>query len=201
MKLTPEELARISELLETSVSTSAEQIAQLSQTGWDIVSASVKELTRTQALALQHDKTESSLGARLKSRSLVPMEILILYPGSSVAAIADAIAAAGSPRMRALPERNKVILGEVSNILGQGVIRAMVDAFRISLILTVPELIEGFHSDIVAKVFSEFNEGTGTLLLSHVQMSCAALSAECSLLLFIDTALLRRMLGRVAEQG
>lgn len=200
LALSEEDRQVLSELLETGVSASAEKIGQLSKTDWDVVASSVRELNREQALAMFREDTEACFGGRLKSRSLLPMEIVILYPGTSGRSIADAVAKAGTPRLKAMPDFERVILGEISNILGQGIIKAMVDRLKVSVILSVPQMLHARRADILAGALSDFDEDMKTLLLSHVQMNSTALSAECGMLLVFDTAVLKRMI-EVAGAG
>jgi chemotaxis protein CheY-P-specific phosphatase CheC len=193
-KLTDAERKAAAGLIEDGVSRSAEKLAQLSGTVWKIVSSSVREVSQSDLLAMFKDESSLQRGIHLRSKSLMPLEIVVLFPERNTSPIVEAVSKANGDYFKELPDRAQVILSEISNILGQGIIRTMINTLNLSVILTSPRTLEGPKSQVVAQVLSAFNDVTHTLLLSHVNMHSNNLDAECTMLLIIDTAVMRRML-------
>jgi chemotaxis protein CheY-P-specific phosphatase CheC len=190
---TADELSFLSKLIEAGVQLSGERLAKLSGTKWNVVSASVEVVPIVRALSIFHNEPVLHIGAHMRSQSLLPLEFLMLFPDWSAEPIADVITKA-SPAMKALPERNKVIVGEIANILGQGVVKAMADTFNLSIILSVPQISTGRKAELTVGVLEKFDGRKDTVVLTHVEMYADTLSAVCSMLLMLDAAVVKRLI-------
>ncbi len=148
-----EEKKRIEQLMEEGVALSADKLGELSNTPWDIVSTSVEEMPVIKVLSLFKDDDTPHLAAHLRSRSMLPVELLILFPEPSAKAVTDAVLKTATGSLRRLADPEKAIIGEIGNIMGQSVLRALANALKISIILDVPELSTGKKSSLLGEAF------------------------------------------------
>ncbi len=190
-----EEKAFIARLLEAGANLSSERLAQLSGTKWMITSSSVDILQVAQAVTLFGNDATQHMGAHLRSQrpqSPLSLEFLMLFPDWSVKPLCATIAKHGGPRMQALPEKDKVIIGEVSNILGQGMVKAMADTLGISIILSVPHVSGGVKSELLSTVMDKVGGKRDFVVLTHIEMHSEELSAVSSMVLIFEADFLRR---------
>lgn len=189
-----EEKKRIEELLETGVTLSADKLGELSNTPWNIVSTSVEEMPVIKMLSLFAKDKTPHLAAHLRSRSMLPVELLILFPEPSARAVTDAVIKTASESLRKLPDHEKVVIGEIANIMGQSVLRSLANALKISIILNVPELTSGIKSSLLGEAFGNFDGQRETVIFSRIDMSSEHINAECSMAIIFNVELMRRLL-------
>jgi len=190
----PEQLERLSGMIETGANLSSGRLAQLSQTRWRVVSSSVRVLDGGVALPGLGTPDQPHIGVVLSSQSLLPLGVLLLMPAWSLEPLVEAVTRLASKRLRAHPARGETIIKETANILGQGVVQELANRLGISIVLSVPELSRG-RGDELAAGFLRGKGADQTVVLAHVEMLSEGLLASCSLLLAIDTAGLRRLLA------
>lgn len=189
-----EEKKRIEELLETGVTLSADKLGELSNTPWNIVSTSVEEMPVIKMLSLFANDKTPHLAAHLRSRSMLPVELLILFPERSARVVTDAVIKTASESLRKLPDPAKVVIGEIANIMGQSVLRSLANALKISIILNVPELTSGMKSNLLGEAFGNFDGQRETVIFSRIDMSSEHIATECSMAIIVNVELMRRLL-------
>lgn len=189
-----EEKKRIEQLLEEGVALSADKLGELSNTPWDIVSTSVEEMPVIKVLSLFKNDPTPHLAAHLRSRSMLPVELLILFPEPSAKAVTDAVIKTTTEGLRRLADPKQTIIGEIGNIMGQSVLRALANALKISIILNVPELSAGKKSSLLGEAFGNFDGQRETVIFSRIDMSSNDISAECSMAIIFNVELMRRLL-------
>lgn len=183
------------------MSLSAERLGQLSSTRWSTTSSSVEVLPVPRALALFQNDPAPQLGAHLRSQSLMPLDFLILFPASTMPPLVGAVMKGAGPRTRALPDQQRVVVQEVANILGQSVVKAMADRFRLSIVLSVPRMLEGGKAAVFDQALSAFEGKRDAVVLSRVEMISEGLSAACSMALLLDEGIVGNFLKRLASQA
>lgn len=185
-------------LIEEGVTLSAEKLGQLSGTPWTVISASVEELPVVRVLSLFREDKVPHVAAHLKSRSMLPVEILILFPEPAAKSVSDAVIRSAGASLGMVEDPRKVVIAEISNIMGQGVLRAMANTLKVSIILDVPKVREGLKSSVLGEAFGSFDGQKETVLFSRVDMSSEAMSASCSMALIFHVDLMRRLIAAIA---
>jgi chemotaxis protein CheY-P-specific phosphatase CheC len=153
------------------------------------------------ALMLFQNDPSPQLGAHLRSQSLMPLDFLILFPKSTMGPLVSAVMSKAGPRTRALPDRERIVVGEIANILGQGVVKAMADRFKLSIVLSVPKIMEGAKAGILGSALEGFDGKRDTVVLTRVEMLSDRISAACSMVIILDAGLVGNFLRRAAAQG
>lgn len=189
----------VERLIEEGVTLSAEKLGQLSSTPWTVISASVEELPVVRVLSLFREDKTPHVAAHLKSRSMLPVEILILFPEAGAKSVTEAVLRSAGHNLRLVEDPRKVVIAEISNIMGQGVLRAMANALKVSIILDVPKLREGLKSSVLGEAFGSFDGQKETVLFSRIDMSSEAMSASCSMALIFHVDLMRRLIAAVSD--
>lgn len=193
---TPEEIGVLRRLIESGVSLSAEKLGQLSGAPWEIVTSSVQDMSAAQVLSLFKSDDTPHYGVRLQSKSLLPAEVMTFFNEASARRLTGAVLAK-SPGMRAIPEPEKAVISEISNIIGQAVMKAAANALQVSLVLSVPDLRIGIKSEIFIEAASSPQARQMTAMLLRLDMSSGGMRAECNLVLMLHVDLMRRMLERL----
>lgn len=186
--------AFVAEIFEAGAAHSAQRLEQISNIRWKIISSSVEMLTVSGAASVFQSDTAGHLGAHLRSQppqSPISLECLVLFPSRSVQPMAEAVTAKSSG-MKAVPDRVNAIIGEVANVLSQGIIKALADKLGTSIILSVPQVLMGSKSDILSKVLYKVGGKKDAVILTHIELRSENLSAACSMILIFDADLLRR---------
>lgn len=194
--------AYVAQLFDAGAAYSAQRLEHLSKIPWKISSSSVQMLTVSEAAAAFQSDTTGHLGAHLRSQppqSPIPLECLVLFPSRSVAPMAEAVTGKSSG-MKAVPDRVNAIIGEVANILGQGIIKAIADKLGTSIILSVPQVLMGSKSDILSKVLYKVGGKRDAVILTDIELRSENLSTACSMILIFDADILRRF-QPPAKQG
>ena len=96
--------------------------------------------------------------------------------------------------MGKLPDLVKLTIGEVSNVLAQGVIGAVADEYDLTIILSVPEVLQGSKAEILSTVLGDYDGREDILMMSHIDMYAENLSADCSMIIIVNAESLRRIL-------
>jgi chemotaxis protein CheY-P-specific phosphatase CheC len=197
---TPDELALLSELIEAGVQLSGDRLAKLSGTPWKALSASVEVVPIVRALTVFHNEKSRHIGARMRSQSLLPLEFIMLFPEASAERVAGMIAKATSVKKpRSMPLNS--VIGEVANILGQGIVKELADRFGISIILSVPQVSAGGEAGLAAGVLNKFDGRKDAVVLVRIEMHTDDVSAACSMLLLLDIDVLKRLLAKALVGG
>ncbi|HAH06865.1 MAG TPA: hypothetical protein DCM05_10125 [Elusimicrobia bacterium] len=179
---------------------SAERLGQLSNTRWHTTSSSIETLLVERALTLFQNDPAPQLGAHLRSQSLLPLDFLILFPAVTMPPLVGAVMSGAGPRTRALPDQQRIVVGEVANILGQSVVKAMADRFRLSIVLSVPQVMEGVKAAILGQALSGAGGRRDTVVLTRVEMFSDSISAACTMVLILDAGIVGGFLKRVLPQ-
>jgi len=184
----------VTRLIESGVNRSTELLGRMSHTKWGIVTSSINEIPVVRLLSWYQRENAPHVGARFKSRADVPLEILILFPAKSSNSVTTAVTKPYGERMGKLPDLVKLTIGEVSNVLAQGVIGAVADEYDLTIILSVPEVLQGSKAEILSTVLGDYDGREDILMMSHIDMYAENLSADCSMIIIVNAESLRRIL-------
>jgi chemotaxis protein CheY-P-specific phosphatase CheC len=191
----------IAELIETGVTLSAERLGELSNTPWTIVSSSVEELPVVKLLSMFYKDETPHMGVHLKSRSILPLEVMMLFPESSAKSLTTAIVEETSAALKKLPDPQAAIICEISNIMGQGVLRSLANALKISIILDVPILHRGKKGDLLGKAFGGFDARQDIVMLSRIDMTSEIMATDCSMAIIFHVDLMQKLLKNWTGSG
>jgi chemotaxis protein CheY-P-specific phosphatase CheC len=194
MNLTLTQKEIVTRLIEAGVNRSTELLGRMSHTKWGIVTSSINEIPVVRLLSWYQRDDSPHVGARFKSRADVPLEFLILFPAKSSQSVTDAVTKPYAERMGKLPDLVKLTIGEVSNVLAQGVIGAVADEYDLTIILSVPEVVQGSKAEILSNVLGDYDGREDILMMSHIDMYAENLSADCSMIIVVNAESLRRIL-------
>lgn len=184
----------LTRLVEAGASRAASAMEKLSLTHWDFVISSVSEFAASRLAAAVRTDADLYLGACFRSRLGPPLTVLILFPKESAQAVAEAFARPHAERMANLPDPLRPVIGEVANIMAQGVIGALADEHSLTLILSSPAMLDGTRSSILAPLLADYNRRLDLILVSRIEMSSKKLSAECSVILVLSGDALQSLL-------
>lgn len=187
MSLSQAEREAVTRLLESGVTRSADALGKLSRTRWGIVSSSINEVPVVRLLSWFQRSPDRHLAAHLRARGEFPVEIVILFPEKSARAVTEAVTKPYASRMKELPNLTQLTVGEVSNILAQSVVGHMADEFQLSIVLTVPRVLEGTKAGVLGESLEHYDGRVDTLMLSHVDMYSENLAAEASMIVIANS--------------
>ncbi len=193
MNLTLEEKDIITRLLEEGVSHAAERLGKMSRTEWGIMTSSIKEIPPVRLLSWFDRNKEEHVGVRFRSGSDVPLELVVLFPKPSADAVTSAVVRPFSDRLKKLPNAMKLTIGEVSNILAQSLIGVMADEYDATIILSIPEVEQNAKVRLLESVLEDYDGRKDVLLMSHCELFSEKLSAECSMVVMVNIAVIRRL--------
>lgn len=188
------EKSALNAFIEAGIALASEKLSQLSDTKWDIVYSSVEELPVVKALAMFREDQGRYRGVHLRSRSLLPLEVLLLFSETGARDVTEAVVEATGGALRKLDDPQSAVISEIGNIMGQGMLRAVANGLKISLILTSPRLLKGSKSEVIGQSLESFDGNRNSVILLHIDMSSLKLASECSMALVLDVALMRRLL-------
>lgn len=197
---TPGELAVLSGLIEAGVRLSGDRLAALTATRWAVVSSSVEVVPVVRALTVLHNHKGRCVGARMRSQSLLPLDFIMIFPEDNAARIAEAVAKA-FPTTHPLRDPVGSVVGEVANILGQGVVKEIADRFEISIILSVAKISLGEEASLAASALDTFDARKDAAVLMRVEMNSEDLSAVCRMLMMLDVDTTRRLMRGGGRRG
>lgn len=197
MSLNLKETETLTRLLETGTVRSADLLGKMSRTEWGVMSSSIKEMSVVRVLAWFQRTEGKHVGARFRSGSSLPLDVLVLFSEPSARAVTDAVTKPFGA-MRELKNLVALTIGEVSNVMAQSVLGTLADAYGASIILSAPEVQEGTKVDLLAKALDAYDGREDLFLMSHVDMFSENLSAECSMIVTVNAAALRRLLAKSA---
>jgi hypothetical protein len=187
--------AFVAQLIEAGSAYSAGRLAQFTKARWLVSSSSVELLTIAGAIASFQTDVSEHLGAHMRTQppqSPLPLECFILFPSRSVQPLLDAVAGASTSKMASVPDHANAMVGEVANVIGQGLVKTMADRFGSSIIFSVPYVLLGTKAEIMSKALNRIGSKRDTVVLSHVELSMGDQSSSCSMLLIFESSLLRR---------
>ena len=72
----------------------------------------------------------------------------------------------------------------------------MSDRYQVSIILSVPDVDEGVKADLASAALEDYDGRKDILLLAHVNLHSERLDAECSMMVIVNEAVMRGLLGR-----
>lgn len=163
------------------------KIEKLSKTSWGLMTNGAQELTAVGMLSWFRRNKEKHYAVQFHSRSEVLVELLMLYSEGSASAVTTAVTKPYGERMKKLDNLIGLTIGEVSNILGQGVVGSLADALEKEIILSVPKVSEGPKVDLLAQAFEAYDGREDTLLLSQCDLFSESLMAECGIVVILNT--------------
>ncbi|MBI5242583.1 MAG: hypothetical protein HY922_02725 [Elusimicrobia bacterium] len=194
MNLTLAQKETVTRLIESGVGRSTDLLGRMSHTKWGIVTSSINEIPVVRLLSWFQRDNGPHMGVRFRSRADVPLEFLILFTGRGAKSVTEAVTKPYAGKLEKLPDIQKLTIGEVSNVLAQGVIGAVANEYDLTIILSVPEVIEGTKTDILAAVLGDYDGRQDILMMSHIDMYSENLSAECSMVIIVNADSLQRIL-------
>ncbi|HAH07670.1 MAG TPA: hypothetical protein DCM05_14300 [Elusimicrobia bacterium] len=191
------ERAELARLTEEGVALVSDKLGRLSGTAWNLVTSSVEEVPADLVGASLLREASSCVGAFLFSQSLLPIDVLVLFPEQCAARLTEAVVKASGGVLAKLPDPQAAVFKELSNILGQGVLKVLANSLKISLILSSPRFLRGPKAEAVARVLAAAKARNAFIVL-RVDMTSAASSAECGMVLLFDALPMRQLLKNAA---
>ena len=197
MTLSAGEKAQVVELIQAGVRSSTERLGQLSNTEWGVNFADTQEMSPVRVLSWFSHNQQDHVAVCFRSTSEMPLEILILFSEASASAVVDAVTAPYKEGLRSVPDLMRSTIGEVCNILAQNVLAVMSDRCGISIILTIPDVDVGTKAVLTSAALEGYDGRKDVLLLANVQLHSERLDAECSMMVVVNEAVMRGLLGRI----
>lgn len=185
MKL--QERRAIQEYIQVGISRCTEKIEKLSKTQWGLMTNGAQELTAVGMLSWFRRNKEKHYSVQFHSRSEILIELMLLYSETSAEALTAAVTKPYGERMKKLNNLVGLTIGEVSNILGQGVVGVLADAIGKEIILSIPTVSEGPKVDLLAQAFESYDGRKDTLLLTQCDLFSEKLMAECGIVVILNT--------------
>ena len=183
----------IARLLQTGVTRSAERLSKMSRCEWGIMSSSVNEIQAVRLLSWFHRAKGKHIGALLHARKDFPLDLLVLFSDKSARSVTKAVIKDYAHRLGKLPDLVPLTIGEVSNIMGQGMISALADHFGRTVILSVADVDTGGKSELVSRAFEHYDGRRDVLLMSFVEFYSENLEANCNLVIIVNGATLESL--------
>jgi len=196
MTLTLAQKAAFTRLMDAGIRRSAELLGKMSDTKWGIMASSLNEISAVRLLSWFHRDGGTYLGARVASKTDLSMEFLVMFPDKSSKVVTAAVTKPHTRRLEKLPELLKLTIGEVSNILAQGIIGVVADELGRTIFLSAPKVISGTKAGVLSAALDDYDGRKDMLLMAHMDLYSENLSAECSVVVIAETESLRRILSR-----
>ncbi|MFC1679766.1 hypothetical protein ACFL2T_06100 [Elusimicrobiota bacterium] len=193
MNLTLGQRDAIARHLQTGVTRCGERLAKMSGTEWGVMSTSVNEIPAVRLLSWFHRTKGKHVGANLRARKGLTLEVLTLFPDKSARSITTAVTEQYADRLARLPQLVPMTIAEVSNIMAQGLVGALADGFDEIVILSSPEVDWGEKSELLAWGFERYDGRKDVLLMSHVEFYSKNLAATCNVVIIVGVSTLRRL--------
>ncbi|MFH2202454.1 MAG: hypothetical protein ABIJ96_05035 [Elusimicrobiota bacterium] len=197
MELTERERRAIQGQFSAGVTRCTSQIEKLSRTQWGLMSTGSQQMTAVGMLSWFRRNKEKHYAVKFSSTSELLIEVLFLYAQGSAEAVCDVVTRPYREKMSKLSNLVTLTVGEVSNILGHGIVGALADAIEVPIILSVPQISEGPKVDLLADAFKDYDGRKDTLLLSQVELYSMSLKAECTILFILDTKSIKKYVRKI----
>jgi len=195
MKLRSGQKEVLSRLLEVGVTRSAELLGKMSRTKWSVVASSVSEIPVVRLLTWFQRDGGRYLGARFISHDPLSLRFLVIFPDRSSKAVTASVTRPYAGKMRDFPDIVRSTIGEVSNILAQGIVGAVADEFGAKVIFSSPEVNDGTKTNLFAGVLGDYDARKDMLMMAQIDMCSEDLTAECSVIMIAGVESLQRLLA------
>lgn len=192
MGLSEENKKKLISLIEIGVERSSERLGKISNTKWDISTGSTKEISTEKFLIAANAGKTNALGVRLGAKEGIRTDMAIFFPETSARAIAREMLRDHAWGMKKLDNVLELATGEISNILGQSIIGAIADECETAITLSVPQVTQGTKEELLCAFFSDCEDPSKVLFMSHVELYSGALSATCSMVALFDSLMLEK---------
>ena len=190
----------VDRLLRSGVMRTMERLEKLCGGKWGIMSSSVREVQPVSLLQGFNKTKKDCVGAYFQSSSMIPLEFLITFSASGAASLAKAVIKPFAERMRDTRDLMTLTVGEVSNYLAQSVLTVIADEFNLMIILKPPEVLVGPKAQLLSRAFNHYDGRRDTLLISQVDIYSQSLSADCSMVIIVNSELFQKLLA-TAQKG
>ena len=117
-RFSTEELQTLERFLDSGIFLSAEKLAALSGTTWEIVSSSVQELPVVKVISLFNQDQESCYGVHMEARDTLPVHVLVFFKEPSAWRLTEAVVSR-SDGMRVVQDPVRVVIPEIYNKIGR----------------------------------------------------------------------------------
>lgn len=178
-------------LLQTGVTRCGERLEIMSGKKWGVMSTAVNEIPAVRLLSWFHRTKGKHIGSRLIARKDFPLEVMTLFAEKSAKAVTEAVTKQYAERLSKLPDLVPMTIGEVSNIMGQGMIGTLADQFGQAVILSAPEVDMGGKSELLGWAFERYDGRKDVLLMSFVEFYSKDLQASCDIVIIVGASVLR----------
>lgn len=182
-------------LLRRGVMRTMERLEKLCGGKWGIMSSSVREVQPVRLLQSFSREKGDCVGACFQASSLVPLEFLITFSSTGAASLAKAVIKPYAERMKAVPDLITLTIGEVANFIAQSVLAVIADEVNVMIILKPPEVLIGPRAQLLSRSFSRYDGRRDTLLVSQVDIFSERLAADCSLIVIVNSELIKKLLN------
>lgn len=196
MSLTAAEREQVVSLIQAGVQSSTERLGRMSGAEWGVNFSGTQEMSPVKVLSWFTHNQQTHLSVRFRSTTEMPLEMLLLFSEESARSITAAVTKPYMAELGGVSNLVESTIGEVCNILAQNVLAVMSDRYRVSIILSVPEVAEGVKADLASEALEGYDGRKDVLLLAHVNLSSERLDAECSMMVIVNEAVMRSLLSR-----
>jgi chemotaxis protein CheY-P-specific phosphatase CheC len=191
MKLEDGTRSELFKLIEAGVFGSAERLAKMSGTTWQMQSVSVKMGSTEKPVYAKEDGDQ--LGSYF---SMQGGFFLVIFSQKSGAKVADVFLKRSTKPSESVLERQQMALAEISNVMVNAVVTALADACDTVLFISAPESMAGTRDSLVKQAIEKAkNSNSGFVISTSVHMSSPALASDCTVIFLIDSRLMQRLVN------
>ncbi|MFC1680083.1 hypothetical protein ACFL2T_07750 [Elusimicrobiota bacterium] len=181
-------------LVKAGMSLSAERMQKFSKSKWDILSSVVGQSSLEETRSSLGRDPDKHFGVHIRSRLPMPLEILLIFPYWGVDALVQTVTKGLGGALKSQSKVEEMVLAEIGNVLGQGLIASLADGLGVPLILTVPEVTCASQTSLFSGVLEKSPADRDTILLSKVEMASGEICTSCSMLLLLDAGSIKPLL-------
>ena len=191
MKLASSTQDELFKLIETGVFGSAERLAKMSGTKWQMQSVSVKMGSTEKPNLVKDTDEEEYLGSYF---SMQGGFFLVIFSNKSGARVADIFLHRGTKDGESVMERQQMALAEIANVMVNAIVAALADACEAVLFVSAPESLRGKKETIVTEALArQKNPISGYVISTSVHMVSPALASHCTVIFQLDARLMQRL--------
>ena len=177
------------------VELSAARLAEATHDPWRVLSVA---LSRDEAGPFA-DVHASVAGDHYGSHFSFPGgSFLVLFSGKTGYLVTAAFTRGLQDRVENMPKREAVVLGEVSNVLLNGLVGHLANAWGLRLIISAPETGISSPRDHLTRAVSRYREADPLAATFFATLASPRLSSECRIMLFLGRGLVSRLAGPAA---
>jgi hypothetical protein len=177
------------------VELSAARLSEVTHDPWRVLSVAVSQ-DEAGPFADVHDSVS---GDHYGSHFSFPGgSFLVLFSAKTGFMVTSAFTRDLQERVEDMAKREAVVLGEVSNVLLNGLVGHLADAWSLRLIISAPETGIASPRDHLMRAVSRYRESDPLAATVFARLASPRLSSECRIMLFLGRGLVAGLAGPAA---